>query len=352
MLRLENLRQQYDSFALQNISLDVRQGECFVLVGPTGSGKTLLLETALGLRESRSGAVFLHDKNVTRQPPEQRGFSYLPQDLALFPHLSVRQNILFGARIRHLPFEKVRDQFELLTGALNLTHLIGRREVRQLSGGEKQRIALARALLVPPKILFLDEPFSSLDLRLRRELEAQFQELQAALKLTVLLVTHDQEEAFFLADRMALLLDGRIVQIGRPDEFYQRPATLDVARFLRLQNIYEATVVAVESGQIRVRIGRMTVEVPTDRPLAVGQGLVLVARPEEVALGADGPGEGVVQTVRRLGPRWSVALRAPDANGLAIECSLSPAEARTADPRPGRKVRFRFRPEAFLIFEA
>jgi len=241
MIEIRGLVAHYGSFSLQQIDLTIGDGECFVLLGPSGAGKTLCLETVLGIKPPDQGSIRLDGRDIGHAQPETRGFSYLPQDLALFPHLSVSENIAFGLAIRRTPADVVRDRIENVAGLLGTAHLLGRRRIRGLSGGEQQRVALARALVVEPKVLFLDEPFSALDPATRRQLHIEFQDIRERLGLTTIFVTHDHEEAAVLADRMGVIMDGRLQQVGTPAEVFDAPTSLATARFLVFENLFEGT---------------------------------------------------------------------------------------------------------------
>jgi ABC-type Fe3+/spermidine/putrescine transport system ATPase subunit len=245
MLRTEKLTAVRGGFVLGPIDLALDNQSYLTILGPSGAGKTIFLEACMGLIPPASGQVWLNSKNATHIPPEERQISYLPQDLALFNHLSVRENILFGARKRKLPREVVQQRFEDLLGLLDLENVIDRQSLSSLSGGEKQRVALARALLPGPRLLFLDEPFSALDANIKRLLQVKLREINQQLGVTILHVTHDQEEAFMLGEKIAVMINGKFRQIGERDEIYYQPSTLEVARFLRNQNIFDLTVTEV-----------------------------------------------------------------------------------------------------------
>lgn len=237
MLEVKGLVAQYGDFRLEEINLTVRDRECLALVGPTGAGKTLLLENLLGIKSPLEGKVLLDEQDIAFTPIEKRKFSYLPQDLALFPHLSVKENIEFGLRIRGIAERGIDERVQHAAEMLKIGHLMGRKDIRSLSGGEKQRVALARALVIDSKILFLDEPFCALDASIRYELIEEFSALRKELGITVIFITHDMNEAMLVADRMAVIIDGRLKQIGPPEEVYERPETVSVARLLRVENI-------------------------------------------------------------------------------------------------------------------
>jgi ABC-type Fe3+/spermidine/putrescine transport system ATPase subunit len=253
MIRVEQLTARRGRFTLGPVDIDLEGDSYLTLLGPSGAGKTLFLETCMGLTTPASGRVWLDGTDVTRTVPERRHISYLPQDLALFPHLRARDNILFGARRRHLDRAQVDARLASLVELLDLHSILDRDDVSSLSGGEKQRVALARALLPNPRLLFLDEPFSALDATIKRQLQVKLREINRQLGVTILHVTHDQEEAFMLGEQIAVMIHGRLQQVGSRDDIYYRPATIDVARFLRNQNIFELTVEDILSdGSLRL----------------------------------------------------------------------------------------------------
>ena len=242
MIRVEQLTARRGNFTMGPIDIDLGGDSYLTLLGPSGAGKTLFLETCMGLLPPASGRVWLEGKDITQTVPEQRHISYLPQDLVLFPHLSARDNILFGAKRRKLDKVKTGSRLASLVDLLDLHSILDRDDVSSLSGGEKQRVALARALLPNPRLLFLDEPFSALDATIKRQLQVKLREINQQLGVTILHVTHDQEEAFMLGEQIAVMINGKLQQIGSRDDIYYRPATIDVARFLRNQNIFDLTV--------------------------------------------------------------------------------------------------------------
>jgi ABC-type Fe3+/spermidine/putrescine transport system ATPase subunit len=296
MIRIRGVCARYESFRLEDIDLDVAEGEHFVLLGPSGAGKTLLTETVLGLRRHSRGEVTVAGQPVRGEPIDSVPVSYVPQDLAVFPHLSVRDNITFGARARRMDGQRAGRKLEELSELLNIGYILDRRSPSTLSIGEKQRVALARALFIEPRVLFLDEPFSSLDYYIKRQLIEKLREIRDTLSVTVFQVTHDHEEAFMLADRLAVMFEGRIAQVGTPSGLQRRPATLEVARFLLAQNIFEGEVVEADpgSGRVKTRVGELLLTSTSVDGLACGEKVSVVIRPEEVH---------VIRPDRPLGPK-------------------------------------------------
>jgi len=284
MIRVENLSAKFGTFWLRNISLNIRQGDFFLLLGPTGAGKSLLLETILGIKKPDEGRILLDGQDITGLPPEQRDIAYVPQDLGLFPNMSPLDNILFGARIRKIDSETIGRRLDYLTEHLNLGPVITRPSIFTLSGGEKQRIAFARAIITKPRVLFLDEPFSALDSYIKREVQFQLKRLQKTIDLTVFHVTHDQEEAFLMADTMAVMIGGSIEQHARPEQCYQAPANETVASFLLMHNIFDAEVIAEDRERdcFVCAANGLRFEVKNHAGLQAGGRIKLGIRPEEI----------------------------------------------------------------------
>jgi len=230
MIRTEGISLQLGTFQLQRLSIDVAKGKYFILLGPPGSGKTIFLECLCGLKRVDSGRIFIDGRDVTNLEPRARGIGYVPQDYALFPHLSVGQNIAFGLRARGRSEDRVTETTEML----GISRLLAR-GIDGLSGGEKQRVALARALVMQPKILLLDEPVCALDEVTRQEVCAQLLAIQRKLGLTTIHVSHNLEEAFSVADRAAILHQGILQQAGTMDELLRKPDSDFVSRFMRCE---------------------------------------------------------------------------------------------------------------------
>ncbi len=257
MLTVHELRLAFDGQpVLRGIDLEVRQGEILCLLGPSGCGKTTLLRTIAGLEQPDSGDILLNGASILPVPVHRRDFGLMFQDFALFPHMDVAENITFGLKVRGLSWTA---QHERLQAVLTLVGLLGfeRRDVTQLSGGERQRVALARSLAPNPHLLMLDEPLGSLDATLREHLVVELRAVIKRVGLTAIYVTHDQREAFAVADRLAVMNAGRIEQVDVPEAVYQRPQTAFVARFLGLNNIVPVT--AFENGCAKTPVGEFDV---------------------------------------------------------------------------------------------
>jgi spermidine/putrescine transport system ATP-binding protein len=280
-VRLDAVTKRFDDVvAVDCVSLEVPRGSFFALLGPSGCGKTTTLRMIGGFEEPTAGTIYLADRDVTGLPPYKRNVNTVFQTYALFPHLSIFDNVAFGLRRRGVRGGEVRGRVERM---LELVQLAGfeRRKPRQLSGGQQQRVALARALVVSPQVLLLDEPLGALDLKLRKEMQLFIKGLQHDLGITFVHVTHDQEEAMTMADTIAVMNEGRIEQLGSPTELYERPRTAFVARFLGISNMLEGTAEA--DGVVRLRDGTLI-----NAPAVEGRrgGISVGIRPEKIRLGS------------------------------------------------------------------
>ncbi|WP_082610154.1 ABC transporter ATP-binding protein [Bosea sp. Root381] len=246
-LRIEGLTKVYGSTAaVSDVNLEVRQGELLVLLGPSGCGKTTTLRLVAGFVAATSGRILVEGKDFAALPPYQREMGMVFQSYALFPHLTVAQNVTFGLRMRKLPKAEIDRRLEETLAMVKLTPMADRYP-RQLSGGQQQRVALARALAIRPKVLLLDEPLSNLDANLRQSVAREIRQLQKAAGLTALMVTHDQDEAMTMADRLVLMSDGKVQQVGTQEELYEQPLNPFVARFIGHSNLVEGELVEADT---------------------------------------------------------------------------------------------------------
>lgn len=235
MLKLENVSKRLGDFAINNINLQVDRGQYFVILGPSGTGKTVLLEIIAGFHRPDQGRVYLYDKEITRLPPEARKMGFVYQDYMLFPHMTVKDNILFGAR-KCFPMSQAMDKIKRLVDILGIGHLLDRFPLT-LSGGEQQRVALARVLIIEPTILLLDEPLSSLDPNSKEALQIELKRIHEQFETTILHITHDFNEATNLATHVGVMINGTLAQTGTAGEVFNRPNSLEVASFLGIENI-------------------------------------------------------------------------------------------------------------------
>lgn len=292
MIRAEEISFSIGTFELRRLSIDIAEGEYFILLGPPGSGKTIFLECLCGLKKIQSGRIRIEGRDVTKLEPRKRNIGYVPQDYALFPHLSVEQNITFGLRAHGYEETNITETADLL----GIRHLLSR-SIDGLSGGEKQRVALARALVLKPKILLLDEPVCALDEVTRQQVCAQLSDIQRRLGLTTVHVSHNLEEAFSVADRAAILHQGLLQQVGTLDELLRKPKSEFVARFMRCENIFWAEVTGrgARDSQTSVKLGDIELEIAGRHS---GK-LMLMIRPEDLLVrpgsAYNGKGENVIR---------------------------------------------------------
>ncbi|SEA77942.1 iron(III) transport system ATP-binding protein [Bowdeniella nasicola] len=287
-LKLDVLRKTFGSgdsavHAVDGISLDINPGEFVTLLGPSGCGKTTTLRMVAGFEDATSGRVELDGVNLVDQPPNKRPMAMVFQSYALFPHLSVRDNIAYGLKLKKLPAEEIKEQVDLALTSMNLNALADRAP-NQLSGGQQQRVALARAMVMRPKVLLFDEPLSNLDAKLRVRMRQEIRRLQHRLGITSLYVTHDQAEAMSLSDRIVVMNAGKIEQAASPDEIYRRPASEFVADFIGRANFLSAEVLHKAGDSATVKVLEREFTIPAHPDVEVGRPALVLVRPESVRL--------------------------------------------------------------------
>lgn len=329
LLTLQDISKRYDStLAVKSVSLEVERGEFFGLLGPSGCGKTTTLRMIAGLEKPDSGTINFAGHDITKLTPEARGFGMVFQNYALFPHLNVLENVAFGLRARHKPKSEIAERVAL---ALDLVQLPGyeKRNVGELSGGQQQRIAIARAIAIEPALLLFDEPLSNLDVTLREETRGELRQLVNRLGLTAVYVTHDQEEAFALCDRISVMSAGKILQTGTPRELYEHPAEVSVARFLGRNNLLRVmrlSAMKAEVGEFKTLDGGHIIQLsvsPTDLP-PLNQPCTLAIRPEHVVVSKENSGgqnalSAKVQEIQFAGATSTIKF---DTNGLLLEALM------------------------------
>lgn len=349
---LKNVMKRYDSFvAVKEMSLEVRDGEFLALLGPSGCGKTTSLRMIAGFVQASAGRIYFGDDDVTDLPPNKRNTGMVFQGFALFPHMTVVQNVAYGLEMRRVPKPEIKKRVEK---ALELVQLgrFAERFPRQLSGGQQQRVALARALVISPRVLLLDEPLSALDAKLRHEVRLQIRQLQQSLRLSTIFVTHDQEEALSLADRLVVMNAGGIEQIGTPADLYERPATPFVADFIGKTNFFSGRL----EGSRFVFAGGDSSLMVEPRILKAG---LLGVRPEKIKIIAGDASKselqgenvmsGVIELISYLGPSTEFRVRvAGDRHILVQRGNQDAAESIEV----GMPVKLAIPPECCLLFEA
>lgn len=280
-LRIEALKRSFGPgpAAVDHINLVVESGQFFCLLGPSGCGKTTLLRLIGGYLMPTEGEIVIAGARVTRNPPERRNVGMVFQNYALFPHLSARENVSFGLEVRGLPRREWRQRVEAMLDRVGLSDAERRRYPRELSGGQQQRVALARALVIEPQLLLLDEPLANLDRKLREQLRGELRDIQRRTGVTTILVTHDQDEAFSMADQVGVMVQGRFLQIASPAALYQRPATPAVARFVGEANLFQVEAVTAREVQLVGGVKLLSLHGP------IATGTWLLIRPENCVAG-------------------------------------------------------------------
>ena len=332
-LRLEGISRDFGQVhALRNVSLTVRRGEFVALLGPSGCGKSTALNCIAGLLQLTSGAIWLDDRRLDEVGPEDRGFGMVFQNYALFPHMTVRRNVGFGLTTQRRPKAEIDRRVDQ---ALALVRLETQADKLpgQLSGGQQQRVAIARAIVVEPPLVLMDEPLSNLDAKLRLEMRAEVRRIHSMLGCSTIYVTHDQEEALSLADRILVIIDGQTRQIGTPEELYSRPAHADVAEFMGYRNLFRSLAQMTNDGIAVSFGGARLLGTAMD---AVGRDAMVAIRPDDLRVRSDGPISATVEIAEYHGRDYYALAKGNDGKDLYFrsEYRLNPGElVRLAAPR-------------------
>jgi iron(III) transport system ATP-binding protein len=316
VLVLEALSKSFQraGVVVDSVNLRIEDGEFFTLLGPSGCGKSTILRMIAGLEEPTSGRILFGNRDVTFDPPNQRGIGLVFQNYALFPHLSVTRNVAFGLEVRKMSSVEIEKR---VMAALNQVQLgsLGQARVDQLSGGQQQRVALARALVIRPHFLLLDEPLSNLDAMLRGETRAMLRAVHNESEVTTIYVTHDQEEALGMSDRIAVLNGGRIHQVAAPREIYEKPATRFVASFIGRNNAIEATVIRLRNDSVTIQFAtgaEVTISSSQSAPdLKIAEGAKVVAciRAESLCISDEGPLDGILSDIEYSGSGFTCIVK-------------------------------------------
>lgn len=299
-LVIKNLSKTYTGgyTAVKDLALEVQSGEFVSLLGASGCGKTTTLQMIAGFVAPTTGSVFLGDRDITRTLPEKRDMGIVFQSYALFPHMTVAENVGFGLHMRKIPKKEISARVDEALGMVRLSGL-EERYPREMSGGQRQRVAVARVLAIRPSVLLLDEPMSNLDAKLRAEMHVELRALQRRLGITTILVTHDQVEAMTMSDRIAVMANGRIAELGSPQDIYDRPNSDFAMRFLGQTNIFRGKVKSISRGQASIQLSESIV-IADKRHLAVGDEAMLFIRPERVRLACQANKKAVGRVTSRL----------------------------------------------------
>jgi spermidine/putrescine transport system ATP-binding protein len=345
-VELVDVSKYYTSVAaLDNVSLQIRQGEFYTLLGPSGCGKTTTLNIIGGFIPPTQGQVFINGKLAQNDPPYRRNVNTVFQNYALFPHMTVAQNIAFGPRMKKVPQEQIGKRVEEMLKLISLPGF-GERQPAQLSGGQQQRVALARALINEPDVLLLDEPLGALDLKIRKQLQVELLNIQRKVGITFVYVTHDQEEAMALSDRIAVMNKGKVIQENTPMEIYHRPANRFVADFIGESNFFHGKALEIASGQISVEAPAFVrpIHATVDRPVGKGETVTVMVRPERMVwltspdTSFDNVTEGIVRKIAFLGMYTQVVVELADGALALIHQTGESSMANTSLDLIGQRV--------------
>ena len=344
VLRLEKVVKRYGATtALGPVDIDVRKGELLTLLGPSGCGKTTTLQIIAGLTNPTEGRLLLSGKDITALAPPYRDMGLVFQTYALFPHKTIGENVAFGLRMRKVPKAEIITRVRRVLGLVGLPN-VEDRYPHQLSGGQRQRVAVARAVVIEPSILLLDEPLSNLDALLRKRMRLELREIQQRLGITTIFVTHDQDEAFEMSDRVILMNAGRIEQVGTPEDIYDRPATRFAAEFIGEASLLDGKVVDIDGRALTLDVGGLKVHATSVGPaLALGASAILMTRPERVELTDSGePGASDVTVGKRVFQGDRILFDLVTSHGQVFQCSV-PSVERYRTIEIGRPIGARFR---------
>lgn len=342
-LRLERMRRDFGGLnALKDISLTIKRGEFIALLGPSGCGKSTALNCLAGLLPLTGGSVWVDEARIDHLKPEERGFGMVFQNYALFPHMSLRKNIGFGLRMQKKPKEVIDAKVEEALALVRLTKQADKLP-GQISGGQQQRVAIARAIVVEPPLVLMDEPLSNLDAKLRLEMRAEIRRIHNMIGCSTIYVTHDQDEALSLADRIVVLRDGEVRQVGTPQELYARPAHADVAEFMGYRNLLKAEAESEENGRLSMRVGTARIAGCAVEAES-GRDVIAALRPEDLTPCQDGPIAAAVISAEYRGRDFYGLARTDDGMELWFRSDVP--------VRPGENLRLGAPADRVLVYPA
>ncbi|WP_297443119.1 ABC transporter ATP-binding protein [Acidocella sp.] len=340
-LRLDHMRRDFGGMnALRDITLTIKRGEFIALLGPSGCGKSTALNCLAGLLPLSGGSIWLDDTRIDHLKPEERGFGMVFQNYALFPHMSLRKNIGFGLKMQKRPQAEIDAKVEEALALVRLSKQADKLP-GQISGGQQQRVAIARAIVVEPPLVLMDEPLSNLDAKLRLEMRAEIRRIHNMIGCSTIYVTHDQDEALSLADRIVVLRDGQMRQVGTPQELYARPAHADVAEFMGYRNILKAEAETEQNGRLTMRLGGAKLEGFAVEP-GHGREVIAALRPEDLTPANDGPIAAAVVSAEYRGRDFYGLARTQEGLDLWFRSELS--------VQPGEQLRLGAPAERVLVY--
>jgi len=349
MIEVKDLCVDLGEFVLEDITLNIEEGEYFVILGPTGAGKTVLLESIAGLYPVKSGKIWLRGKEVTSVEPEKRKISIVYQDHVLFPHLSVKDNIVFGLRMNRATMDEQKNRLNWMAELLGISHLL-HRQPDTLSGGERQKVALGRAIITRPELLLVDEPLSALDPETRESVQQELRQLHRALGITILHVTHDFEEAISLGNRIAVIGEGRLMQVGTPEEIFRHPNSEFVARFAMTRNIFLGKAERKPSGDTMFKVDGTDFIIAADT-----DGLHHASiRPEDILISSEPIHSsarncfpGTITTVTDKGSTLYITVNIPP----ELSCLVTRHSFEEMELHEGKKVFLTFKASSIHLFD-
>jgi len=349
-VRIERVTKKFGEFkAVDDVSLEIEEGEFFTLLGPSGCGKTTLLRMIIGFHAIDEGSILFGEKRMNSIPPHRRNIGMVFQNYAIFPHLTVAENIAYGLKARKVDRAEQSARVEEALRLMKLSDY-AERSPAQLSGGQQQRVALARAIVIKPSILLMDEPLSNLDAKLRIEMRSVIRDIQQSLGITTIYVTHDQDEALAISDRIAVMNAGRVQQVGRPREIYSRPRNTFVASFIGTTNFLKASVIASDETSVQLKVLDGGIIRLPQRRARVGDSLSLAVRPEEASLVGANDGttvNGIITKATFLGDTMNYIIELP--NGASLDVNEY-ATAADSLHKCGDRVGLRFDEKKVNIF--